>query len=275
MSFIDRIKKFFSGNSLLSHKGEGKAEEVPEEKQKIDVESLMVDVPDCVRPDFRIHLKVMTIADSHGKLMQKDVKEVLDNNAYPDVVFFLGDNFPSDIEAALEVIPKSVKWIFGVTGNHDAKDALAPYSKRILDVSEASYATGNMVSSDDYCVGGLSGSIRYKDDDYYSMLTNEESERIMDSKPWCDILITHDKPCFNVPKVLDSHSGLTGIGDYILKKKPQLVLHGHLHERYIKQLGNTIIRCCYGVELFDVTLSSPAFLYDPWNGVYKYGRQET
>ena len=271
MGAIRNIFGSFFTHSFLSRKGEGDCED-NEEPEKIDVEDLMVDVNDCVRPDFRICLDVMTIADCHGKLMQKEIQEVLGANPTPNVVFFLGDNFPSDIEAALEVIPKSVKWIFGVTGNHDAKDALERYSDRILDVNKGSYSTGGMVSSDDYSVCGLSGSIRYKDDDYYSMLSNEESESIMANKPWCDILITHDKPCFSVPETLTSHSGLTGIGKYILQKKPQLVLHGHIHERYIKRLGETIIRSCYGVEMFKATLSFPAHVagYSVSEGTHIY-----
>lgn len=210
---------------------------------------VMTDIPDCIKPNGKTHLKVMTIADSHGHLEQGTVKSVL-SGALPDAVFFLGDNFPCDIETALEELPLSVTQIYGLTGNHDAKDSLVPYSERITEIDKA---TGTVLSNG--CrLEGLSGSIRYKEDDYYSMLTNEESERIMAEKPQCDILITHDKPCFYVPKTVDAHSGLLGIGKYILEKKPQIVLHGHLHKPYIKQLGDTIIRCCYGVEMFDITL---------------------
>lgn len=225
----------------------------PEETtQRPDFEKLLVGVPDCINPDFRICLDVMTVADTHGNLMQKDVMKALSGNPNPDVVFFLGDNYPDDIEAVLEVVPKHIR-MYGVAGNHDFKDILTPYSERIIDVSKNCYSTGGMVGVTGYSVGGLSGSIRYKDDECYAMLTNEESNAIMEDKPQVDILITHDKPCFTLPEKITSHSGLTGIGNYILRAKPKIVLHGHLHEKYIKRMGDTIIRSCYGVETFKVS----------------------
>lgn len=221
------------------------------ERPHLNPEELLMDAPDCVNSDFRICLNVLTIADGHGKLMQRDIKKVLDEHPNPDVVFFLGDNTSEDIEAVLELVPKHVK-MYGVVGNHDFKDVLEPYKDRITDVSEYSYATGNMTSETDYTIGGLAGSLRYKPDDRYVMLSNEESEAILERKPEVDILITHDKPCFSVPETLTAHSGLTGIGKYIIEKMPKIVLHGHLHERYTKRWGKTIIRSCYGVEMFTV-----------------------
>lgn len=222
------------------------------------IEDLMVEREDCILSAWasRISINVMTVADSHGNLMQrelqKEYKKALSVGKL-NAVFLLGDNFINDIETILEVIPEEVP-IYGVVGNHDAKDLLVPY-KRIVNVSGmciAPIADNHALSEYDYAIAGLSGSIRYKDDDYYAMLTNEESDVIMAKLPYAEILLTHDKPCFQAPEKLTSHSGLTGIGSYILEKKPKIVLHGHLHERYIKQYGDTMIRCCYGVETFPI-----------------------
>jgi len=54
------------------------------------------------------------------------------------------------------------------------------------------------------------------------------------------------------PVIVHAHSGLTGIATYIERKKPKLVLHGHMHTRTEKQQGSTTIRCCYGIELVEI-----------------------
>lgn len=230
--------------SRLFGKKDAKSES-EETVQSPKLEELLTDIPDCIKPDSRICLDVMTIADCHGNLMQREIICALGEKS-PDVVFFLGDNFPNDIEAVLDVVPRNIR-MFGVAGNHDFKDVLSPYNSRIFDVNAA------FCAADDYSVGGLAGSIRYKEDAYYAMLTNEESEAVMKKIPKVDILITHDKPCFDLPEKITSHSGLTGIGSYITRTKPNIVLHGHLHEKYIKRMGNTIIRSCYGVERFNIS----------------------
>lgn len=215
------------------------------------VSELLTDCENCIlTPIPRVTLTVMTVADMHGKLMQRSIEDKLCSAALPDAVFLLGDNFSSDIGAVLAVIPESIP-VFGVSGNHDFEGNLRQYP-RIADVSGKCTLPHGSLKDSDFTIAGLSGSIRYKDEPRYCMLTNEESDSIMSGLPRADILLTHDKPCFAVPSELTSHSGLTGIGKYILEKKPSVVLHGHLHERHIKRLGGTVIRCCYGVEVFEI-----------------------
>lgn len=205
----------------------------------------------CAMTGFRpcrVRLTAITIADSHGNLRRDDIMNPLHTGELPDVVFLLGDNFVSDLETVLDIVPESIP-IYGIVGNHDQKDLFADFP-RIKNVNGICTAPKSI--ADDYTIAGLSGSIRYKNDDYYAMLTNEESEQALSRVPYADILLTHDKPCFSAPEKLTSHSGLTGIGKYVLERKPKIVLHGHLHERYAKRLGDTVIRCCYGVEKFPI-----------------------
>lgn len=240
MGLFSRIFKRFG--SREEEKGSS-FEEYESEQRIVDAE--LFDVANCIKENASVSLNVLSIADSHGKLMQKDLKNALYSSPTPDIVVLLGDNAPNDLEAVLDVLPEDIP-IYGVEGNHDEKGVLQRYN-RILDLN------GRCISSSSpYTIGGLSGSIRYKDGDYYAMLTNEESENIMSAMLRCDILITHDKPCFELPDVITAHSGLTGIGKYIQAQSPQIVLHGHLHDRYIKQYRKTIIRCCYGVETFTI-----------------------
>lgn len=67
------------------------------------------------------------------------------------------------------------------------------------------------------------------------MLTNEESIELAKILPTCDIFLTHDKARTNNEE--NSHSGLEGITQYILDKKPEYHIHGHLHENMNENIG--------------------------------------
>ena len=196
-------------------------------------------------------INAVTVADCHGSLTQRELKEKI--SEAPDIVFLLGDNSEDDIEAVLEFFNsaypnKEISYI-GITGNHDGKSLLHDsFSYRVTDLHR------NLMMYNDVRIAGFGGSIRYKPDDYYTMFSNEESEQMMSALPCCDLLITHDKPCFEKPETVTSHSGLTGIGTYIREHSPKIVLHGHLHDRYAERYKSTLIRCCYRVEEFTIRL---------------------
>lgn len=233
-------------------------------------------------------MKILIVADTHGKLMQREINEILGGNV-PDVVFILGDLSTDDIEAlcdyqALKKVP-----MYGVVGNHDSSSLLT--DNGITDIHLKTVTVGG------YTVGGFGGSLRYKSGDYYLMHTNEESEELLSTLPPCDILLTHDKPHFvkiyheepeedddekqsafakfvdrikaifmPVPpedeeeqieevckdKELHPHSGLTGIAKYIERCCPIYAFHGHLHDRSEERHGSTTVRCCYYLELIDI-----------------------
>ena len=197
----------------------------------------------CVKTETpRVRLNVMAVADTHGHLQKEDVTGKWKDDI--DVVFMLGDIFPNDIKIILDATPEIVP-IYAVTGNHDSKNLLDAYDR-------LNHISGKRIEQDNYSVTGLSGSIRYKPDSYFSLISNEESEKILSDVGHADILMAHDMPCFSAPKTITAYSGLTGIGKYIIEKKPEIVLNGHTHEPCIKRYRNTIIRCIYGVEVFTI-----------------------
>lgn len=211
----------------------------------------LIDIPDCKNPHPQYKIDILTIADGHGTLSKEEINSALLDHE-PDVVFFLGDNFENDLSLALSVIDERFPGFndyFGIIGNHDTWDALSKFP-------QIKYIHHNVVPFRGIAIGGLSGSIKYKNRPDLAMLTNSESEKACKNMALCDIFITHDKPCFTKPKdnneefTSNSHSGLTGIGEYIKEKEPLLVLHGHIHDRYIKKYNNTIIRSCYKAERF-------------------------
>lgn len=202
----------------------------------------------CEIADMPVQLgvRVLAFADTHGSLTENE----LQNRKKPNVILLLGDIPISDLEYILEQTKNlNDVPIFAVLGNHDGKEILNDFP-RITQLSGKS--TEFAVNGRTITLAGLSGSVKYKDNDYYCLLTQEESQNLLKDVPKCDILITHDKPCFDKPEEFNAHCGLVGIADYIREKSPKVVLHGHLHDPYIKQYGSTVIRCCYRVEEFEV-----------------------
>ena len=242
MFVVNKIKQFlFDKNNNYIEKE--KANTIIEAKRiKTIAENERYDI----HLDGNTPIKIVTIADCHGSLMQRELKDIIE---LPDIVFLLGDNFHSDLETVFDFFAnrfsgEKISFI-GVTGNHDEKNLLKEF-KKITNIHRNIFCCKNLK------IGGFSGSIKYKPDNYYTMFTNEESEQQLSELPDCDLLITHDKPCFVKPETVTSHSGLTGIGNYIRERNPKIVLHGHLHDRYVEQYENTIIRCCYRVENFNI-----------------------
>lgn len=203
----------------------------------------------CGNPDSLNHIDVLTIADCHGTLMQHEIGEAYVKAKVPDlfeppwVVFLLGDNSYEDIETVLSYIPERIP-IFGVLGNHDTKTLYDDFN-RITSLDKM------VIDWNGFDFGGLSGSVKYKDDDYYALISNEDSIKAMNELSPCDVLVTHDRPRFIEKQNEDIiHSGLTGIGNFIKQRKTKIVLHGHLHDRSIVRYNNIFIKCCYRAERF-------------------------
>ena len=200
---------------------------------------------DDAKPPVKKAFNVLVLADGHGHIRREDLQ---DTDRIPDAIFLLGDNDYDDIQELKRFIDeyRYTAPIFGIEGNHDKKGFLEREGIQNLH--------NKTIEFEGLIIGGLSGSIRYTEKMNYCMLSNGESEALMSQMPYCDILLTHDKPCFEKPERTDAHSGLTGIGSYIMYHHPSLVLHGHLHEPYIRQYENTVIRCCYGIECFTISI---------------------
>lgn len=134
-------------------------------------------------------MDILTVADCHGQLHEDKLLETLAGRT-PDVIFFLDDNDANDIECVQANI-KNVN-MYGVIGNHDYRDILKDYGIEDLHMK--------IVNFDGFLIGGCGGTVKYKSDSSKLMFTNEESENLFASFPKCDILITHDRPCFRAEK---------------------------------------------------------------------------
>ena len=143
-----------------------------------------------------------------------------------DIVFILGDMSERDMFVAKEIAKKYKALIYGILGNHD-------YDGQLEEMDIPNFE-GKMIEFNGVTFTGMHGSFKYKNSDS-PMLTNEESIELAKILPTCDIFLTHDKARTNNEE--NSHSGLEGITQYILDKKPEYHIHGHLHENMNENIG--------------------------------------
>lgn len=256
MSMFGKIISLFGGGAADEEENP-----LPQEKEK-PAASFYFNLEE-VTGKTPIVLRVMTVADGHGRLSCEEVKTAMKEYEAKtgksgdfDFIFFLGDNTPDDIEVALHTWKKtcysSKTKFFGIVGNHDSKNLL-----RETDVEDL-HGKVQFVYNEDGAVtiGGFGGCAKYKDESDRLLLTETEQLQIAESLKQCDILLAHDKPNFETPsdEQNDAHRGMTGLGFYIEHKFPKIVLHGHLHERSITKHWGTAVKCCYRVECFDLPL---------------------
>lgn len=213
-------------------------------------------------------VNLLIITDAHGTLRTKCPNLFSNLAVSPDIILLLGDNYYEDLEYIISSYKaneelRNVK-ILGIVGNHEDRSLLDKFP----DVIQMDHTVKSIVVRDRaVTIGGLSGSVKYKNNNTYCLRTHKESVELLRDVGKCDILMTHDKPCFELPEddeydelCTNAHSGLYGIGKYILENGPRYVVHGHLHERYIKRFRNTetgtetFIRCCYVMEQFSVQI---------------------
>lgn len=200
-----------------------------------------------------IDINILFITDTHDFINPDSIRKCIEEQK-PICVLCLGDVGISDFQiihnmSELKNIP-----IGAILGNQDTLstfDILKSIGIYVADLNAKTFKVENI------SFFGLSGALRYKDNDSFAFLSHKESVDIMSATPPIDILISHDKPYFgsfsNSPFVQDPHEGLAGLGQYIIEKHPQLHIHGHLHMRYdqINEGGCREI-CLYQYALVEI-----------------------
>lgn len=213
------------------------------------------------------YVNALVIADSHGHLSISEVIDVLNSDKI-DMVLLLGDNDRSDMEKILDLIPMDIP-IYGVLGNHDSKtfydEINQRYDNRIYDITNKTVRT----HSYNLVIGGLSGCIKYKDTDYYSMYSEAEYERFLLSMGNnCDIFVSHTPPELPKDSLLykdidkdESHYGIQALSKYFMRTRPRYALYGHYHIRRKDYLiSSTNLIGCYGVQ--KITFNFPIYRED-------------
>ena len=171
-------------------------------------------------------ISILFIADTHNDLQfDENAIELMKKQKKYDCCILLGDHSAVDLKIIQNLVPKDK--IFGVLGNHDAKDA--------YQHTGIKHIHGEPVFIKGVSIIGFSGSFKYKDVDTYAMYTQNESMEIASKFPPCDILVSHVKPLplkyIQSDQVLKD--GLAGITTYIDNNKPAYHVHGHMHTNSI------------------------------------------
>lgn len=195
-------------------------------------------------------IRILLITDTHDHVAAhpNQLEDFLFDVQDIDAVLILGDISQRDFEIICNHEKLSGIPMYGVLGNHDYSSILDEYNVERLHCKKATI--GGIVFA------GMDGSIKYKDTDS-PMYTDEESLRIADCIPDCDVFITHDRAKVRELKETESyaHGGMLGIGRYITNRKPAYHLHGHLHENMTEDIaGCTSLGFCrYAYLKFDKT----------------------
>lgn len=183
----------------------------------------------------------LCVADTHGYLPD----EYLEVGYRPDALLLLGD-LQHSIHKVLCRFPGVAA--FGVAGNHDTEEPFAG-----LPVTDLH---GRTVSWNGLTLAGLGGCLRYKPRSFPWLFWEEEYRALLIRMPRADVFLSHCAPfgCWLEPPpggdgvYHHAHEGSRALRDYIIRTRPGLVIHGHLHQRRLAALGCTPIRSVYLVE---------------------------
>jgi uncharacterized protein len=134
-----------------------------------------------------------------------------------DLVLCLGDLS----HHALEPLGRARAPKLGVHGNHDDGGEFTGLG--IEDVHLRRVEVAGL------CVGGFSGSVRYRDGLRYAWSQRKASRALARLGP-VDVLIAHSPPAgVNDDPDDPAHTGLDGLRAYVERERPALVLHGHTY----------------------------------------------
>lgn len=215
-------------------------------KYEIMAKEFMLDAPRVQHRKLGVNM--LAFADTHYEFTKREeIERIYDKYYDADLVALLGDHNPYFTDLLLQYFPAEI--IVPVLGNHDTKNAFRDFGLKELH--------GDIVTIKGITLGGISGSHKYKCNNRYPLITQEESLKLCDEllqKPPVDLLLTHDIAFFE--DIYDiAHCGLIGITKYIfanfLNGNDGLFahLHGHIHKSYSRYYSNrTKEISVYGVE---------------------------
>lgn len=187
-------------------------------------------------------MKILAIADRPPK---EKIKSILEQNPYIDLICTLGDlDYLQLIELQyIKDIPK-----VGVYGNHCSGKYFEELG--IINLHLTTFELKGVL------FGGFEGSVRYKDDLYAKMYTQEEANELLKNFPAVDVFVSHCPPyeINDEPNEL-SHQGFHALRTYIETQKPKYFFHGHTYpkqETIITQHKSTKIVYIYADKVINI-----------------------
>jgi uncharacterized protein len=187
-------------------------------------------------------MKILAISDRPPK---ESIKATLDQHQI-ELICTLGDLDQFSLSELKDVadIPK-----LGVYGNHDSGMYFEPLG--IKNMHLATFEYGGLI------FGGFEGCVRYKNDPYAKMYTQEEAEDLLKDFPRVDVMLAHCPP-YGVNDEPDeiAHQGYKALRAYVERTSPKYLLHGHTYptaETLVTRLGDTRIVYVYEDKIVDLS----------------------
>lgn len=192
-------------------------------------------------------LTLLAIADRPPRV---SIKETLSRHQI-DAIVTLGDLAIQDIRdlEAISDVPK-----FGVYGNHDSGTYMPE-----LGITNLHLKTAQL---NDITIGGFEGSVRYKNDPYAPMYTQEEASELIKQLPAVDLLISHAPPRGIHDEPEPAHQGYDALRWYIEQHHPAFLLHGHTYPSdSVETLGETQIVYIYEDQVIELDFDSKSIQF--------------
>lgn len=179
-------------------------------------------------------MNILTIAD---KRPTQSIKEMISLRSV-DLIMTLGDLEESEISELKEItdIPK-----IGVYGNHCFPGHMETLS--IFNMHMHTWEFSGMT------FGGFEGCVRYKNNPYAKMYSQEEVADMMSHFPYVDVFIAHSPPRGINDEADPAHIGFDAFRTYLEEKQPKHFFHGHTYpkaDELITQFKNTQIHYVRG-----------------------------
>lgn len=185
-------------------------------------------------------MKILAIADYYSG----NIESLAQPDA-PEMVVTLGD-LPESVYRDVALLYRQTPRL-AVLGNHDRPYHAASARRFGFQPADLVIVRFNGLS-----FAGFDGSARYKEGEGYMWGQAEARARIRQLRA-ADVLLTHSPPySVSHPANSPAHAGLTAPDDYLAAHRPQLMLCGHLHDPQVWQVGETEVRCIFGVELVEL-----------------------
>jgi Icc-related predicted phosphoesterase len=164
-----------------------------------------------------------------------------------DAIVTLGDLQPSWLETLDRVhMPK-----LGVYGNHDDEPYMAWFAIDDLHLNRIELDGGLSFAGFEGCV-----SYRRSGGRVGPSYTQEQASKLARRLPAADVLVCHCPPRgVNDDSDDPAHVGYDALRDYVAKRHPRFLLHGHTHPhpgRIVEYVGDTRVFYVNGARVLDL-----------------------
>ena len=187
-------------------------------------------------------MKILAIADRPPR---RKIEKIISEHSDIEMICLLGDLTVFDLSGLQNInhLPK-----IGVYGNHCSGSYFEDFGVENIHLNTFSYKG--------FTFGGFEGSVRYKQDPYAKMYTQEEASQLLKDFPYVDVFLAHCPPYgINDNPEEQAHEGFHVLKKYLDEKSPLYFLHSHTYptkELMITKYHNTKIIYIYSDKIVEL-----------------------